>query len=278
MLVPRDGAERHCAQACHSINQYIHLNHASWVHFANDVLGFTTKPDDIIFIRGTIKTSAWIVAAVFENKERGHQISLQAQAGSLAEAGFHLSSSFASISSIEHRSGPRRTRDGLLIPGNTPYISPNTPIEDVTRKLMASTDTLVPGRKRDQPVFIGYYKLKSRKLWRGKKLVANAGSHELPPGEDPSQSSDVAIADQDEDVQVEMHPPPSQVRATALCMKDQVDILLAVTFGCRRGARLYIPGEQPVPSIRVYTEELDSARMQRQPSSATETSANFLIT
>lgn len=251
MLVLRDSADKHKLMASRTVQRYIAHNHASWVHFANDVLGFSIKPEDIIFVRGTIKTSAWTVAAVYENKERSHQVSLQAQAGSLAEAGFHLSSSFASLSSIEHRSGPRRTRDGLLIRGSTPYISLDTPIADVEKMLMASTDTLVPGRKKDQTVFLSYFKVKPRRLWLGKKVVAHAGYHELPPGDDPSHSPDVTIVDQDEEVQVEIHPPTSQVCTTSTCRLDGADESPAVTVGCGRGPGLYLSGECSTPSIRM---------------------------
>ena len=114
---------------------YMRRHYESWHAFANDSEHFSLalKPEDIIFVRGWVKTTEWAVAA-FLDKGTAHELSFQAGIGSYAHADFTVSKKEQISTSLEWRSGPKQGR--------------NTGQEN----------------GRDQCIFLSAYKLKRRSL------------------------------------------------------------------------------------------------------------------
>ncbi|EKM58770.1 uncharacterized protein PHACADRAFT_85684 [Phanerochaete carnosa HHB-10118-sp] len=213
LLVIRDHADKTIVQPATDIVQYIRQNHDAWFGFATKpgTYGLMCKPEDIIMVRGTVKTSAWTVAAFQEAGTHVNDIELSAQAGSIADVGLQGSSSVSVYNSIEHRTGPQRpsaSRPASLKPvtSGTPsqHGKYDLPELEVAAEMSKETE---PENKRNQTVFLGCYKVKRRFLLP-KKIVAGAGPDELPPGEDPAHPPAVAAADE---LAVEIDQPVSGV-------------------------------------------------------------------
>ena len=66
---------------------YMRRQYESWHAFATDGKHFALdlKPEDIIFVRGWVKSTEWAVAA-FLDKGTAHELSIQAGIGSYAHA------------------------------------------------------------------------------------------------------------------------------------------------------------------------------------------------
>lgn len=179
-------------------------NHESWYAFAKDpeTYGLHTEPEEIILVRGTVKTSAWALAAYTDAGNQAHDITFNAKAGTLAGAGFKWSSSHSSSAQLEQRVGPgdvSRTKPLSRSAGKAVarYKEELPEIEfERSKGWDSSIDAESPS---NQCVFIGYYKIKYR-FWGVKKISAAGGYDELPPGEDPLQSPSV-VADDGEGVE-----------------------------------------------------------------------------
>ena len=108
LLVIRDDADKTSVLSSVDVAQYIRQNHDFWHRFAIDPAkyGLDCKPEDIIFVRGTVKTSAWAVAALKDRGHSIHDVSFSGQIGPFADAGFKVSSQNVTESTFEQRSGP----------------------------------------------------------------------------------------------------------------------------------------------------------------------------
>ena len=120
--------------------QYMRQHHASWHEHAFQK-GYAVLPTDIILVSGWVKTSKWALAA-FSSQERSHDITFQANVGTFASAQFALSVQGDTLMPIEQRCGP----------SSASGIAQTTP-------------------KKDQCLFLRYYKQKSRSP-RHPKIVA----------------------------------------------------------------------------------------------------------
>lgn len=152
VLLLQDGAKREEAHCDSAFRQYMHLHHHSWLSFANETYGLSLQPEDVLLVRGCVKTTEWALAA-FLDKGKMLQVAFQAQVGHLANVNFSVEQSERASTSVEHRSGP-------------PNIS----------KLSGSA-----ALQSDQSVFVSVYKLK-RRLFRGLKIVAAAEPPETGGG------------------------------------------------------------------------------------------------
>lgn len=86
--------------------KYISQYHSSWYLYARDVLGIACKPEDIILVRGFVKTSAWTVAAFLGGNHQSREIGLRSQLGPTVSVGCRYTSHEYSTSSPIQRSGP----------------------------------------------------------------------------------------------------------------------------------------------------------------------------
>ncbi|EKM58729.1 uncharacterized protein PHACADRAFT_117841 [Phanerochaete carnosa HHB-10118-sp] len=132
-------------QSCTAFQQYMHQYHDAWHAFAT-ALGHTLDSSEIVLVSGWLKTSSWALAAC-TSCGRAHEVSIQAQLGSMAGVEFGIEIAEDAALSFEQRSGP--TREWVPEDGKFP---------------------------RDQCLFLRYYKMK-RRIFLGKRLVA-AGSRE----------------------------------------------------------------------------------------------------
>ncbi len=173
--------------------KYMKTYHDSWYLFASEKLGITCTREDIILVRGFVKTSRWTVAALLGESETNREVTLDGQFSSLFGVAAGCSSQTGWLSSVEQRSGPTTrlsSRPALAAP--------------------ADTYTTIPALKpspRDQCVFLNYYKIKQRLLLPN-GMVAAAGPFNLPGpngnDEEPANLlAQLSLSDDDTGVQTE---------------------------------------------------------------------------
>lgn len=138
--------------------EYMLDHHQKWVDYATDTkyLGMRRKPEDIILVRGTVKTSSWTVGAFIGDGREDHEVALEGRLGPVVNVSFQYSVQESSeCSPVPPRSGPAHrvsstditTHPSHLLtnPAGTPAIAQNI------------TD------KKDQCVFLSFYKMKYRR-------------------------------------------------------------------------------------------------------------------
>lgn len=95
-----------------SLREYMIRNHESWCDFALKQFDLLLRPEEIILVRGSVKTSEWAVAA-FMDRGSSHELELYGIAGHLANASFSVSVSCVGIEPVSYRSGPSLPRAAL---------------------------------------------------------------------------------------------------------------------------------------------------------------------
>lgn len=131
----------------HFIN-YMRKNYQNWCKFARDTRGLALEPEQLVLVRGWVKTTEWAVAAFLHGGSE-QELSFQAEAGSFAKAKFSVAVSQNHSSSVLHRSGPRRAA--------------------------TCDEGEVSPPPQDQCVFLSYFKLKRSPLFKLRmKIVAAA--------------------------------------------------------------------------------------------------------
>lgn len=175
MLVLTDYATKSSLGLDGPFEQYMLRHHQSWCTFAAN-LGIRREPQDLILVRGTIKTTSWAVAAVFDAGRHVHEVTFDGRFGDIAGAGAKYSRELGTVCSFEQRVGP-------YTPGQE-----HTPLVESATRLA------------EQCVFLSYFKVKYRKFLAN-KIVANADV----PG---------ASADEDDpsDMEIELNVPRLAVR------------------------------------------------------------------
>ncbi|EED83585.1 predicted protein [Postia placenta Mad-698-R] len=122
------------------LKNYFSKNISNWHTFAAEELGLDKKPEDIIFVRGWVKTTRWAMA-VFTNQAKSAKISFEGDFALPAPASFSLSVSEHIAPHFDCRSGPR---DRLHGAGQHPLPDPSWPA--------------------DRCIFLHYIRLKKRSL------------------------------------------------------------------------------------------------------------------
>lgn len=152
------------------IAKYMRENFDSWFEFANATLGLGLKEEDIFFVSGTTKTSQWAVTA-FSGQSRTVEGSFSANLGSVAEARISISASNTTLRPPYYGpTGPSRPTSGdMLLLG----VQPDT---------QASPSPSSAPERRDQCIFMNYYKMKRRFLKPFPMLAA--AHHPSEPGSD----------------------------------------------------------------------------------------------
>lgn len=149
---------------------YMLQNHQRWHHFATTT-GIRRDPQDIILVRGTIKTTEWAVAAVFDAGQQVHEVVFDGHFGDLARVGARYSAELSTACSFEQRVGPY-TRGAV-------HGNPLHPSEPVSA---------------GQCIFLSYFKVKYR-LFIQNKIVANSGDSGSSPDNDASPSQSMMVLD-----------------------------------------------------------------------------------
>ena len=170
MLTP-PGVAEDIESRRHIVN-YMRNNFDSWLEFANgaDSWGLDLRPEDLLFICGTLKTTQWAVAAFQGSMFRNKQGQVSGQIGPFGNLGISVQISNQFLPTTHHRSGPR---------------IPAAQVGDNHRLSYPGYDTpagLSHGGP-NQCLFVHYYKMK-RRLWWKEPMQAGAGPHQLPPGAD----------------------------------------------------------------------------------------------
>ncbi|KAH9919622.1 uncharacterized protein B0H18DRAFT_937123 [Fomitopsis serialis] len=98
-------AELHQARR---MKAYMKKNIDSWVYYATEVLGMDKRLDEVLFVRGWVKTTHWAVAA-FVERAKNAKVSVSGGLGAIAEVGVGLVVETSS-SSVDHHTGPGAPR------------------------------------------------------------------------------------------------------------------------------------------------------------------------
>ncbi|KAI0922265.1 hypothetical protein AcW2_007006 [Taiwanofungus camphoratus] len=201
LLVMKEGGNREALHPSRRMANYMRSNYHSWWVFATEHLDLDLQKEDIIFVRGWVKTSEWAVAA-FVREGRAAQLTFNGEFGLPASAAFSLSYSRDGQSIPEYNTGPRQRRAGRhrgMITG-----TPETSTESI----------FTDGPRFDQCVFLHYYKLKVRfGLWPT-VVKAAGGPRDLPSaGDDDANSPGMLVDASDpvsEEVVIEQVPAPQR--------------------------------------------------------------------
>lgn len=189
LLVLMDNATKSSLNLNDIFEEYMLRNHESWYSFARnpDTLGIRCSPEDIILVRGTVKTSAWAVAAFFDAGNQTREVSFDGHFSEFASAGMKYWQLRKTVCSFEQRVSPYNP----TLPADS-AATVRQPVPDLNEPDSPSKPYA------DQCVFLNYYKVKYRKF-RPRKLLANAkvsgqsrpakGDHGQPLASDKASSS-----------------------------------------------------------------------------------------
>ncbi|KAF7789085.1 hypothetical protein EIP86_000018 [Pleurotus ostreatoroseus] len=225
-LVLMEDAKKTVVPPAVNFTTYMRKNHSSWYEFAthSQNYGLACKPEDIILVRGSVKTSAWALGAYTENGNHVHDVSFSGQGASFASAGFKWASSNQSSARFEHRIGPsdapslRRLTSGRsgrsTIASGKAVARPTTnELPEITAERKMGIEAAIDADNTDdQCVFLSYYKIKYR-IFSFKKITAAAGPAELPDGDDDNEGSPAVLMDTDPEI--ELVPSPTKLRTDA---------------------------------------------------------------
>ncbi|TFY65309.1 hypothetical protein EVJ58_g2038 [Rhodofomes roseus] len=132
---------------------YMKKNIDSWVHYATETLGMEKKLDEILFVKGWVKTTHWAVAA-FVDRAKNAKVSVSGGIGAMAEVGVGLLVE-SSSSSVDHHTGPgtRMVQVPQISPKRNNKKSKNREQPEIVPKAEL---------KANQCVFLHYFKMKRR--------------------------------------------------------------------------------------------------------------------
>jgi hypothetical protein len=206
-LLLKDYSDKTYIRDTDQTKKYMLQNYDSWIRFAASDFGLDCKNYDIVFVKGFVKTSAWYLAAYKSNTSRMHDMALTTNLGGVAEAGVEFRVLNCEDYLFNKRFGPSgRDIASPLLPPPSPQ--PSFSLDKGKGRATADNSEIAPvseGLKptpfpRDQSVFVSYYKLKNS-FFRLRKIVANAGPHELPPSPDRDETTAVVVSDSEESIE-----------------------------------------------------------------------------
>lgn len=156
MVVPGDYGALRLVPRNDIFFDYVRRHHKSWYELARS-LGLALKPEDIILVSGWLKTTEWAVAAIL-TEGKAHAFSMSVDPGSsIVQARLDIEHSTNRKLSTSHRKGPNKVTE----------------------------------RRRDQCLFLRYYKAKYRLTlfkFLGMKIVAAADPEDHRPDHDSEGS------------------------------------------------------------------------------------------
>lgn len=180
---------------------YMARHYMRWHEFVTQVLRLDYKPEDIILVRGTVKTTSksWAVAAYLDDGNSMHEVSVHVKAGPVAGMGFDLASEHIGGRKFDYRIGAQMAsrldveEADLILPLDSSPVAPRTRPQPITRAEEFPEAQYEEGPNSsaaDHCVFLQYFKLKPRWPLSG-KIVAHAGPAHLPPPQSPMLGSAV---------------------------------------------------------------------------------------
>ncbi|OCH86826.1 WD40 repeat-like protein [Obba rivulosa] len=182
ILVLQDAAAGTEVHNGRRMENYMRQNYEAWYEFAREKYGRDLQRDDIVFMRGWVKTTQWAVAAFAEGGVSG---SLMFNLGlPMASASLNVSGSHNVSASHLYRIGPERESQATVGADHLIAAGPS------------SQPPIAAMPKADQCIFMMYYKIKPRRFsrWRGVDIRAAAEPRDLPgPPDDGSSPPGAAI-------------------------------------------------------------------------------------
>lgn len=188
-------------------------HHNSWYAFVTNrqKLGLQCISEDIILVRGTMKTSCWTIGAFPGQTNRSHDISAGAEIVSVGKAKLRVATTNLENQNCVQRSGPRPDR-AQSTPSQS--FSRRNAIEEGAMDIDSNNQALKEDIEpiRNQCIFLSYYKIRYRKFFL-KKIEARADPMSLDKDDDDSDSSaipampvDAVIESQPEQIRVSHCP------------------------------------------------------------------------
>lgn len=163
------------------MRQYMYQNHDAWYRFAKNTLGLAIKQEEILFVRGLLQTSDWAGIAAFLQEGRAGTLTFDTG----AVAPFSVSFSAALLREV---TAPIQWRIG---PNNSGRV------------------------KKDQTVFLQFYKMKKR-MFGGPRVVKAAaeprGTTPTPDNDDEMCSATQCSSDTSDEDAIELVPRLPKVR------------------------------------------------------------------
>jgi len=186
ILVLKAPADREELHQTRRMKNYMFKHIQNWHTFATDQLGLELEQDEILFVRGWVKTASWEVTA-FTHQGRSGKVHFNGNLGSAvpASASFSLKVIHQNSAAYEHRAGPDHRHSAHVEQTSTGKRRGRNRNEQHPAPLESPLN---------QCVFLHYFKLR-RRLFFGKKIEAAAEPR------DPSTTSD------DDDDPIEQVPP-----------------------------------------------------------------------
>ena len=232
-------AEKSHILASHSLAPFIRHNIDLWADFAQSEHDLQIARDQLIFVSGVVKTEDWGLGA-FTSHAKGGEVAFNAQGPfPFFQGTFSVQAHRAQTGNIQYRAKPlarssdRDARSSSSIRSPRPSISSEgavaSPSEDsasasaerLVSPGLASTSSLATPPKRDQTLFIHYYKMKAR--WWMKRIVKAAAGPDDHDADRSGDGEDVAAglqADSD-DGEVVQEPPVDQVRCVCVRREER---------------------------------------------------------
>lgn len=202
--------------------KYMKAHHESWYQFATETRGIDCEREDIVVVRGFVKTSCWTVAALTGESAHTREVTLNGQLGPLFNIGAGYAAHRGRLASIQQRSGPSiRMSSSITRTHWETLLSPKGTNKREIHSAMPAYETM----PRDQCVFLNYYKIKRKFLFL-EQIVAGAGAPTLP---DPDGSRDKGAllarrspSVDDVDIQAESVPAKVGVKPSIIGMRSDV--------------------------------------------------------
>ncbi|PCH43309.1 WD40 repeat-like protein [Wolfiporia cocos MD-104 SS10] len=150
LLILKDAATREVLHQSRRMVNYMSRNFRSWHSFAKEDLDVDLSEEDIMFVRGWVKTTKWTVAAITHHG-RAAKLSFGSNFGGPANVSFSLEASQDVSSYCFQRTGPSHK-------------------QKARESVRSDEETF----KMDQCVFVHYFRLKRRAFFGLKKIEAAA--------------------------------------------------------------------------------------------------------
>ena len=223
----------------HNLAPFIRHRIDGWHEHVQRQLDLQIARDQLIFVSGVVKTEDWGLGA-FMSHAKGGEVAFSAQVP-FVQGTFSVQSHCAQTGNIQYRAKPLADDGGGdASPSPSPIRSPRPSISldsegpgsGEEASALASSEQPVggfapglagtslsslatPPVKRDQTLFIHYYKMKAR--WWMKRIIKAAAG---PDERDPDRSGDGELEDMADGLQVDsdeeeivQEPPIDQVRS-----------------------------------------------------------------
>lgn len=202
LLLMKDDAKKEAVLTNNKFPEYMKKHHRAWYDWLQNK-GHAMKQEQLILVRGAVKTSEWTVAA-FQSTSGGHSANIQGTFVTAGSVGFELSKDTKNDGSVEYRSGPEVTRRSpspvrsVMTRDSASLMPVPAPTLTLTHSRGDSASTIgASGNKYDQCVFVPHYRIKYvLGVWR--RIKAAAGDDELPDPDDEADETQITIETDDQ--------------------------------------------------------------------------------